>query len=787
MAHEPVCYQVTAFPLEMHPEAHNLDEQWIPFFAGLEKPIRMISRTTRFDLRQPRQKMLAALRPLDAAASGYAPFADLVEQWDAGTPMRLADLVAQLPPPLRESLDAALPVAKQTQRAAWQQALAKLGQPLWRRRWLQEYARYYQLLTEQVELRGLEHYMLCWLPDGLRAEQQAGLIGHAFGTSARITEMPTLLRDQYDERSDCLEPREPHHPYLAFLSADDLRGTWSLWTLARLLDLDVDLQLCVDIVPLDRTKAEMRVDFVATATANSLKAGDGPRDVKAERKLETARYFQEQAEQGFHDIRVVVAVAGRDKESLNAAVRQVIKSTSGFMRLVRPPNGQGPLAQFFTTKPTANIDAFCNVRTEIGHGAAVMVPFGIRRPSRTDGLLWIIEGQTPILFDPMRDSAGRKRAGHTVVIGKTGSGKTLSAFVWASRMLALGWQVVFFEPQGHARRLIRACSHGGAYYKLDMHQKINVLDAAVTRDEDGNPPPMAAQNMHVMNQLAILLGNHEPNAEGTLAFAARKFSTIERALIDHTLQTLYAPWAANLDTLTPDTTPTLEDFCNVLELMEVRVSTQAARTALLDELYLSLVSGSAGAVYNGRTSVSWDFSHDATAYDLTALEAGAPRVLYTAQAFGALNRYVRHRPDRDRPLVVFFDEFAYTLGQAPALAKFAADAAKTWRTFGAALVTMDQDAHTYLGTEGAVASGPLRSIFDNASLKIIMKQDPDPAERLGEVVDGLQPQHIQAIKGAGLGDCVVAWNSDDDARQVSEVFTGRVVPTAAELRAFSGT
>ncbi len=784
---EPVCYHVTAFPLEMHPEAGTLDEQWIPFFAGLEKPIRVISRTTRFDLRGPRQQMLNLLRPLDAAAIGYAPIAEAVEKWDATAPARLAELTVALATPLREQLEAMLPLTRRQERAAWQQALAKLGRPLWRRRWLQEYARYYQLLTDQVELRGLEHSMLCWLPHGVRPEQQAALIGRAFGTTARIGELTPLLRDMYDEHADCLVPREPHLPWIALLSADDLRGTWSLWTLSRLLDLDVDLHLCLDVVPLDRTKAEMKVDFIATATENSLKDGSGPRDVKAERKLETARYFQEQAEQGFHDLRAIVAVEGRDKESLDNAVRQVIKSTSSFMRLIRPPCGQGPLAQFFTTTPTGKIDAFVNVRTEIGHGAAVMMPFGIRRPSRTDGLLWIIEGQTPIMFNPMRDAAARKRAGHAVVLGKTGSGKTLSAFVWASRMLALGWQVAFFEPQGHARRFIRACGHGGAYYKLDMRQRINVLDVVVTRDEEGNPPPLASQNMQVINQLAILLGTHEPSADGESSFKARSFTTIERALIDHALQKLYEPWAADLDKLTPAETPTMADLCAILESMPVRSSTETARTGLLDELYLYLVSGSAGAVYNGKTSVAWDFSHDATAYDLTALEAGAPRVLYTAQAFGALNRYVRNRPDRDRPLVVFFDEFAFTLGQAPALARFAADAAKTWRTFGAALVTMDQDAHTYLGTEGAVASGPLRSVFDNASLKIIFKQDPDPAARLGEVIDGLQPQHVQSIKGAGLGDCVLAWNSDDDTRQVSEVFSGRVVPTDAELRAFSGT
>src|SRR5262245_25389971 len=144
MSSEPVCYHVTAFPLEMHPESTTLDEQWVPFFAGLEKPIRVISRTTRFDLRGPRQQMLNLLRPLDAAAIGYAPFADAIERWDASAPARLDELAAALPLALRDALDAALPIARRRERVAWQQALAALGSPLWRRRWLQEYARYYQ-------------------------------------------------------------------------------------------------------------------------------------------------------------------------------------------------------------------------------------------------------------------------------------------------------------------------------------------------------------------------------------------------------------------------------------------------------------------------------------------------------------------------------------------------------------------------------------------------------------------------------------------------------------------
>lgn len=130
MTNEPVCYQVTAFPLDMHPEAHNLDEQWIPFFAGLERPIRVISRTNRFDLRKPRQQMLQSLRPLDAAANGYTRIAEAVEQWSAGTQARLIELVEQLSPLLRDQLDSVLPENCRHKRVAWQQAINKLGRPL---------------------------------------------------------------------------------------------------------------------------------------------------------------------------------------------------------------------------------------------------------------------------------------------------------------------------------------------------------------------------------------------------------------------------------------------------------------------------------------------------------------------------------------------------------------------------------------------------------------------------------------------------------------------------------
>jgi hypothetical protein len=68
------------------------------------------------------------------------------------------------------------------------------------------------------------------------------------------------------------------------------------------------------------------------------------------------------------------------------------------------------------------------------------------------------------------------------------------------------------------------------------------------------------------------------------------------------------------------------------------------------------------------------------------------------------------------------DEFKY-MARVPWLASFAADAAKTWRTFGAHLWTLDQDAHTYLGADGGVADEAMLSVIQNAPLTTINPAD----------------------------------------------------------------
>ncbi len=786
---DPVVLEVQAFAQEMRPDEASLDQHWIPFFAAQEGALRMISMTRRFDLRGPQEHLLRLTRPLDLRAVGFAGVAQAVQHWTDASPAALDALVADLPAPLQADLAAALGDRPRTERASWQQALDVLGQRLSWRRWLKEYRQMFDLLMNQVALRGLHHYLLCWLPDAVRPEDQAALVEHAFDTTVRVGDLPALLPGAYYERSTHLEPLEPHHPYVALLCSYDLKGTWDVRTMHRVLGLDLDLGVCIDIGVLSRTRAEMQAEFARTSTENALQRG-GPRDVKLERRYQAAHQLQELLDtQSMHDLRIIIAVQGRDLDELNQHVREVMSAAGSRLKLMWPANGQGPLVKFFGPTPSGQIDSAARARRVPSHGVAVTVPFGLRKPDRTDGFLWMLQGDTPIMFDPFAD----RRAGHAVVLGKTGSGKTFGSNVWATRMLALGHQVVVYEPQGHSRRLIDAAGRAGARYVLDLHQQVNVLDVVATRDEQGRPPTVSAQIAHVAAQLSVLLGTSRAGGDGKLHFSAREWVGNERGVLDLGLQLLYA--GLDLEATGPAETPILADLCDALVSVarqleqEGEIGREAAVTTrrIASEIDLRLVRGSLRTTFNARTTIDWNFTHDVTAYDFSAIPDGELRTFFYGQAFAALNREVRSpQRDRSRTLVSIIDEFKY-MARVPWLATFAAEAAKTWRTFGAHLWTMDQDAHTYLGTEGGVADEAMLSVFLNAPIKIVFRQDSDPAQRLGQVVEGLRPAHVDVIKRLGRGECVLVWEPDGDANRHNEVFVGRVEPIDAERRAFAGT
>ena len=834
---EPLILRVQGFVQEQVEDPLRIEEGWIPFFAAADYPLRIYSMTTRFTLHDPWQRMQQHLAALERRMGMLQPVQQLLEGWDdpavresvlarlphavgaqvradlarggAGSGQRepletpdaaeiLAAYVEHLPAAQQQLLVAALAGGDPMLRETWAQAVTRLARSFWRRRWLQEYRAMYDRLNRSVALRSLRHYLLTWPDSGVRPQDYAALVARAFNTGAYpVDDLPPLLRCRYEEQcgwreEQCyLAPERIHEPVVAFLTAaGPLKGLWDTTVFHRVLNLDMDVAICLDIQPVSRTRMELAADQKITIREHQFQRGRAPRDVRAERELEAARAMQQDLDtQAPHDLRVVIGVQADSIDDVNQHIRQIRSACGTRLPLMRVPGQQGALARYFTTDQTRAIDAVTRPHRMMSHGVAVTVPFGMRKPDRTDGIIWMIQGTTPIMFDPFRD----RRAAHMVILGKTGSGKTYAINTWGLRLLNEGVQVVMYEPQGHSRRFIAACGSGGARYILNLNQHLNVLDIIATRGEAGEPPSLGIQVEHVITQLGVLMGTSEMTAEGKLVFQARSWQSNERNVLGLALQRLYAPWADNLGALDRAETPILSHLC--VQLQEVaadlheRGRTKQADIAndLAAEIELGLVEGPYGQTFNAQTSVAWDFTHDATAYDFSQIPEGPVRIYFYAQAFGALNRAVRDPGrDRNRPLVAIVDEFKY-MASVPSLAAFAAGATKTWRTFGAALVTADQDAHTYLGTEGASPDESMFSVWLNSTAKVIFRQDAADARRIQTRIQGMQPFHADWITRLARGECVLVYESDDPQAIHNEVYTGQVIAIDAEHRAFSGT
>jgi hypothetical protein len=810
---EPITLRVQGFPQEMVGNPATIEEGWLPFFVSADYPFRMIAATTRFDLRRPLDLTRDQLRIVDIQRRTVERLRGIVSQGNGHVPAAaLAAYLDTLGDAAQGWIDVALADGDVHTRATWEKALTVLDRAGWRRRWLLAYESYFERMNTHLALRGLRHNLIAWHDEGMRPGDFAQQVGRAFNTSATVDMLPNLLQVSYVERyawreGGCyLEPEEADHPLCVMLTLSaPLRGQWDTTVLHRLLNVGCDIAVCIDVQPVSRTKMEYQADQTITNRTWQFRRGTGPRDARAEREYAAAHRAQEDlSTEAAHDLRLVVAVFGDDLDTLNQNVRLITSAAGTRVPLMRIPGQQAELARYFTTDPTKRIEARTRVHRMLSHGIAVTTMFGLRKPDRTDGILWLFQGDTPIFFNPIKD----KRAGHAVVLGKTGSGKTFALNAWMMRWLAQGHQVVLYEPQGHSERFIRACGEGGARFVLNLDQQLNILDVVATRGERNEPPSLGVQVAHVATQLSVLLGGSTMTASGAEQFYPRVWESIERGILEIALQQLYAPWP-DLDSLSVERTPILSDLCEALrdvgrqlrerereELAGVNGDIGGDRRRkhrsdsafdLAGEIELRLIMGPYGKNFNARTSVDWDFSHDATAYDFSQIPEGAVRIFYYAQAFGALNRAVRApNRDRSRPLWAVIDEFKY-MASVPSLATFAASAVKTWRTFGAALWTADQDAHTYLGTEGSVPDPAMLSVWLNSTLKMILRQDQADAARIAEKIQGMQPAHADLITRLTRGDIVLVWESDDDLMTYNEVFVGRVGVDDKELRAFRGS
>ena len=770
-------FRLSSFPIEQVSDLEGLEIQLAAGAANLPFPSRLLILSQGVTLAQPLSRNLSQQRALERLAQGVTPILAQVQALlrgapdaDPGAALRAlpADVLGQLinlvahDLLMQQVLLTAEVAVGEDPRVLWAAVHDTLAEVcdalLWRLPLTKELERFCWTL-QQRHLRAATALLLTWEPPDVSPQAIAATLRNATNRPVAILDqLPAILAGAYREQTTRLAPEEPGHPWLAGLLAYDLRGVWDATTLHGLLDATYDVAIAIDIVTYGRPRA-MRMAELAYNAAKVAARDPQALDLRAHRVMGAAEQIMHAlVHQSLHAVQIAVLVGGATPEELETNLAETRSRLGTQLRLRCPHHVQGELVKYWSLTPRTRIEAPLKPRTMLSHGVGCCLGLlGYHRPANTDGIFWGLDNRrfAPLFFDLFADN----QAGHMVILGKSGSGKTFFLNLLALRGALAGHRVIGLDAFKNGQRVEVAAQGGARCFALGFQQAINILD--IVYGEAGWLPN---QVQHAIAMLQLLLGTPGKGADGRDRLIPCDFSVVERGLIDRGLTALYTA-------LSPDAPleamPTLSDL-----VAQLRSFGEAEGDALARAIHLFLDRTSVGPSFNAHTTVDWQFGADITYYDFSEIEE-LYRPLYYALTIGAILRFMRDPTrDRRRTTLLQIDEFGY-LTQVEALGRLAATIAKVARKYGIGLIAIDQNPITFLSSDHG------RFIFENAVAKVLFHLDDLPARQMADAISDIRPGHVGYLTRAGKGMALAIVGND--------VYTMHVEANPYELRMLRGS
>lgn len=770
--------QIESFPIEQVSNVESLEWRLGQWFAGTPFPVRQIARSRPFDMSSPIQQLQRRMKQLRRLATIVKPLMDRIDEWlDHHTldpqisieHMEVDDRTFvieafQAHPQLQIRMakvfqpDAQIPADADQY---WIDCADALSSLLWPLGWILEMQRFYQHLQEG-RLRAIDHYVMTWEPATMDGAVIQAQLRHVVGRDVHIVEtMPPIIGCTYTEEAQRLVPTQPGFPFLAILISHEIRGDWDGQTLHDLLNVPFDISIVVDSSPEPRNKA-MRMAEIAHSAARMVQRDEKLLDTRAEHVFhDSYRVLHELRHQALHYVTIAILVPGETEAALESNVAEIAGRLGTSLRLTRVAGTQGELLKLWSPQPTKRLDIPQTAWNMLSHGlgcCACLV--GYHRAHHVTGLLWGFDAQrhSPLFYDLFSGN----QAAHMCILGKTGYGKTLFLNQVTLRAAAiLGWKVIAFDAENNAARIEKAAGVGARCNYLGLHCSINILD--VVFDEDSERGWLADQVQHVIDQLAMLLGEPGVNEFGKKVVFPRRWTTTERGLLDRALSDLYS----TVDPRAPaEAMPRLSDFIVCL------LSIDRPETDHLAQELQDFLSGSLASTFDATTNVDWDFSSDINYFDFRNVQETYLAFFY-GQAVGAVYRYMRD-PYRDtsRPTLFIIDEF-YLVTQTESVGNMAATLAKVARKYKIGLLPADQNPGTYLDNKYGL------QIWENSVGKVLFHLDDLPARRMGDAISDLTESQVAFLTQAQPGEAVMIFKND--------VYVAQVQNNQREARALIGS
>ena len=482
----------------------------------------------------------------------------------------------------------------------------------------------------------------------------------------------------------------------------------------------LDVSLHIEPVPAqiaaDRLRRQLaRLESGIRADAGKGRLGDPEVEVAALDARELAAGLA-RGEQKLFRVGLYLTVHASSEQALESECARV-RALCASMLLDAQPATWRSLQGWTTTLPLG-VDALSLRRSFDTDALAASFPFASAELSTSSGVLYgtSLKGSGLVLWDRFAQDNY-----NSVILARSGAGKSYLAKLEALRSLYLGVEVAVIDPEDEYRRLADAV--GGAYVHLGAPGvRLNPFDLAP------GPDPLVRQALFIHTLVAVLLNG--------------PIDAATKTVLDRAILAAYESVGITADPRSHSRpAPLLTDLATALR------ADGADGAALADRL-APFVRGTHRGLFDGPTTTRPAGHLVVVSLRDLPDELKAAGTLLTLDAIW---RRVSDPVHRKRRLVVV-DE-AWLLMSDPEGAKFLFRMAKSARKHWCGLTVVTQDAADLLGS-------PLgQAVVANAATQILLRQAPQSIDALSEAF-GLSAGERSLLLGARRGDGLLASGPD---------------------------
>jgi len=460
---------------------------------------------------------------------------------------------------------------------------------------------------------------------------------------------------------------------------------------------------------LKRKIAEMEATI-----SNEMKAGKVV-DPTVQVALDDALALQAELAKGaerFFQFGLYITIPAGSLEELNQITKEVDSILSSLLIIARQATLE--MEEGFKSTLPMFYDKLGVWRNMDTTSLALTFPFSTASLTRNEGILYGINEHdgSLIIFDRFT-----LENANSVVLGKSGGGKSFLIKLEALRLLMMGVDVLIIDPENEYQKLAQSVGGEFIVFAASSQYKINPFDLSTS-----NPASDELSNkiLDLHSLMRVIMGELTPSQD---------------ALLDRALVAVYQQKGITQDPQTfKNEPPLLEDLYKVFVGMETPEAKELA-----DRLE-KFVRGSASGIFNQQSN--FDIRNPFTVFGIRDLEENLrPVAMYIVLDYV----WNRIRKDKKKRILVV-DEAWYLIKQKDSAA-YLHSFAKRARKYSLGLTTITQDVEDFLASEEG------KAIITNSSLQIILKQSTAAVEKIAEtfyLTGGEKHFLLSASIGEGL-------------------------------------